>query len=259
MEDDLIDNNNIMDDDQNLYDNADNDNEDNDNNAQIDENDSNSDRRFAEPEGNWMNWFCRLEENMFFVEIDEEFLKNKANLIGIKTRDHLEIILSPEPPDESAINEEYMEQISQIKETYGLIHKRFITTPKGLALMREKYLNGIYGHCPRIMCEKQILLPCAISEDMKYSRVKVFCPLCEEVYKPRVKCDDMDGAYFGTSFPQMFLMSYPDLNPKLQVYKKYVPKLYGFKIFGKTGSKYYTEDKKELIEKMKKLNISIDN
>jgi casein kinase II subunit beta len=125
--------------------------------------------------------------------------------------------------------------------------------------MREKYLNGIYGHCPRILCDKQILLPVGLSEDMKYSRVKVFCPVCEEIYKPRQRCNDIDGAYFGTGFPQAFLMTYPDLNPKLNKIKTYIPKLYGFKIFGKYGSKYYCKNKKELNEKKKMLNISVED
>ena len=35
---------------------------------------------------------------------------------------------------------------------YGLIHSRFIVSPKGLAIMREKFLNGIFGVCPRVLC-----------------------------------------------------------------------------------------------------------
>ena len=60
------------------------------------------------------------------------------------------------------------------KELYGFIHAKFITSSTGLALIREKYLNGIYGHCPRILCDKQILLPIGLSEELKYSRVKVY-------------------------------------------------------------------------------------
>jgi casein kinase II subunit beta len=99
-----------------------------------------------------------------------------------------------------------MESVNQAKELYGLIHSRFITTSKGLALLREKYLNGVYGHCPRILCDKQILLPVGLSEDMKYSRIKVYCPKCEEIYKPRQKCSEIDGAFFGSSFPHVFLL-----------------------------------------------------
>ncbi len=67
-----------------------------------------------------------------------------------------------------------MENVQQAKELYGLIHARFIQTSNGFALIREKFLNGVYGNCPRVLCNKQILLPMGLSEDLKYSRVKVF-------------------------------------------------------------------------------------
>jgi casein kinase II subunit beta len=66
-----------------------------------------------------------------------------------------------------------MESVQQAKELYGLIHARYIQTAKGMAFIREKYLNAVYGHCPRILCNKQILLPLGLSEHLKYSRVKV--------------------------------------------------------------------------------------
>ena len=43
-----------------------------------------------------------------------------------------------------------------------------------MALIREKYLNGIYGVCPRILCDKQIVMPIGLSDEVKYSRVKVW-------------------------------------------------------------------------------------
>ena len=57
-------------------------------------------------------------------------------------------MLSQEYPQD-ALSEENIENLQSIKEIYGLIHKRFINTPKELALMREKYLNGVFGHCRR--------------------------------------------------------------------------------------------------------------
>ena len=102
--------------------------------------------------------------------------------------------------------------MQEIREIYGLIHKRFIQTQIGLGLVREKFLDGVYGSCPRLLCNKQVLLPVGLSEDARYSQVKVFCPLCQEVYKPRdiyygyqggkkiYKFDLPDGIFFGTSF-----------------------------------------------------------
>jgi len=88
---------------------------------------------------------------------------------------------------------------------YGLIHARFIISTKGLNMMRAKYLNGVFGACPRVLCDRQLVLPVGMSEDLSISRVKVYCPKCEEVYVPRIKFVDIDGAYFGCSFPHIFL------------------------------------------------------
>ena len=48
------------------------------------------------------------------------------------------------------------------------------------------------------------MIPIGMSEELRNSRVKLFCPCCEDVYLPK-RCKDMDGAYFGCSFPHIFL------------------------------------------------------
>ena len=61
---------------------------------------------------------------------------------------------------------------------------------------------------------------------------------------PKKKCHDVDGAYFGCSFPNILLMVlfiiiqvYPDLVPK-PLESNFIPKVYGFKVYGRKGSKY---------------------
>lgn len=56
---------------------------------------------------------------------------------------------------------------------YGLIHARFILSPKGLEMMRERFLLGVFGYCPRVLCERQNVLPVGMSEELSTSRVKV--------------------------------------------------------------------------------------
>lgn len=56
---------------------------------------------------------------------------------------------------------------------------------------------------------------------------------------PKFRNVNIDGAYFGTSFPHVFIKHYPDaiiLPPKVYLYE---PKIFGFKVYGKRGSKYY--------------------
>ena len=229
--------------------------------------DSNNDKRFPVEEPiDWIHWFCKLKGNEYFVEVDEDFIKKEENLEGIKTKNFIKIILSEKNTKDFDLTKELLEELQDIREIYGYIHKRFINTPEGLGLMREKFINGVFGYCPRMLCNKQVLLPVGLSEDMRYSQVKVFCPLCQEVYKPRdifygysdkkiIKFDLPDGVFFGTSFPQTFLMHFPDLDPRINAPLRYVPKLYGFRIFGKYGSKYYSENKEELKKTLLKFKI----
>jgi len=153
------------------------------------------------------------------------------------------MILSPEcPDDEDLEDEKFLEIYQEATDLYGLIHARFILSPKGLAIMREKFLLGKFGVCPRVLCERQAVLPIGMSEELRTSRVKVYCPRCEDVYIPKKKCTDVDGAYFGCSFPHILLQTYPDLypNPPNTVY---IPRIYGFKIHKKKGSKYWEQTK----------------
>jgi len=55
------------------------------------------------------------------------------------------------------------------------------------------------------------------------------------VYLPRQKQLDIDGAYFGASFPHIFLKHF---NDQIAPTPRFIPKIYGFKIFGMKGSKY---------------------
>ena len=99
------------------------------------------------------------------------------------------MILSNASPDEEELeNKRFAEVFAEASELYGLLHARYILTERGMALMREKFLNGNFGACPRVLCSGQNVLPLGLSEQPKHSRVKVFCPRCQEVYLPKKKC-----------------------------------------------------------------------
>ena len=106
-------------------------------------------------------------------------------------------------------------------------------------LQREKFQSADFGRCPRLYCGSQMLLPVGLSDLPRNYSVNLFCPSCHEIYHPRSgKHSQVDGAYFGTTFPHLFLMSHPECIPK-KSQQTYVPRIYGFRI--SRESEYYDQ------------------
>lgn len=183
----------------------------------------------------WIPWWCGLKGHEFFVEVEEEYIRDSFNLYGLRGRfqyyeDALEMILSSEAPDEDELADpEFQESYRDATDLYGLIHSRYIASPRGLQVMRGKYLRGTFGTCPRVLCDRQHVLPIGQSEDPRVSHVMIMCPKCEQVFSPKSKHKELDGSYFGSSLPQIFLQSYPTMVP-LDSPRPFTPRVFGFKL-----------------------------
>eukprot|EP01099_Mayorella_cantabrigiensis_P008112 TRINITY_DN7470_c0_g1_i1.p1 TRINITY_DN7470_c0_g1~~TRINITY_DN7470_c0_g1_i1.p1 ORF type:complete len:299 (+),score=63.59 TRINITY_DN7470_c0_g1_i1:76-897(+) len=182
----------------------------------------------------WISWFCSLRGNEFFAEVDEDFIQDDFNLTGLSALvpnyDYaLDMILDTETDE--VLSEEQQEIVESAAEMlYGLIHARYILTNRGMTVMAHKYNNVHFGRCPRVYCQGQPALPVGQSDIPRMNTVKIFCPMCQDIYYPRLRRNaNIDGAYFGTTFPHLLLQMYPDLQPVVNTVK-YVPRIYGFKI-----------------------------
>lgn len=184
----------------------------------------------------WVSWFCSLRGNEFFCEVDEDYIEDDFNLSGLSNQvpyyDYaLDMILDNEPPHDVMLTDQQQELLESAAEMlYGLIHARYIVTARGLAAMLEKFKNCDFGRCPRVMCDGQPCLPVGTSDIPGQSTTKIFCPKCEDIYYPRSEYQcAVDGAYFGTTFPHLMLMTYPMYRPPKAV-NTYVPRVFGFKL-----------------------------
>ncbi|KAL1371085.1 casein kinase II subunit beta-1 isoform X2 [Arachis hypogaea] len=183
----------------------------------------------------WISWFCNLRGNEFFCEVDDDYIQDDFNLCGLSSQvpyyDYaLDLILDVESSHGDMFTEEQNELIESAAEMlYGLIHVRYVLTSKGMAAMLDKYKNYDFGRCPRVYCSGQPCLPVGQSDIPRSSTVKIYCPRCEDLYYPRSKYQDIDGAYFGTTFPHLFLMTYGQLKPQ-KPSQSYVPRVFGFKL-----------------------------
>lgn len=189
-----------------------------------------------EDDTSWISWFCNLRGNEFFCEVDDEYIQDDFNLCGLSSQvpyfDYaLDLILDAESSHGDMFTEEQNELVESAAEMlYGLIHVRYILTTRGMSAMLEKYKNYDFGRCPRVYCCGQPCLPVGQSDIPRSSTVKIYCPKCEDIYYPRSKYQgNIDGAYFGTTFPHLFLMTYGHLKPQ-KAAQNYTPRVFGFKL-----------------------------
>lgn len=205
---------------------------------------SDSDEDYSEITGSeldeeitWIEWFCHLKGNEFFVEVDEDYIQDDFNLTGLAAQvpyyEHaLNMILDFDDQDDGLTEDQQPLVETAAQMLYGLIHARFILTSRGMAAMLDKYNSSVYGTCPLMQCEglNQSVLPIGMSDLLRQSAAKVYCPHCREIYFPRSsRLECLDGAYFGTSFAHLFFLTYQHLVPPSKPLP-YEPRIYGFRI-----------------------------
>eukprot|EP00244_Chara_vulgaris_P014639 TRINITY_DN927_c0_g1_i3.p1 TRINITY_DN927_c0_g1~~TRINITY_DN927_c0_g1_i3.p1 ORF type:complete len:311 (-),score=53.67 TRINITY_DN927_c0_g1_i3:175-1107(-) len=189
-----------------------------------------------EEDTSWISWFCGLKGNEFFCEVDDEYIQDDFNLSGLSSQvpyyDYaLDLILDVESPNDDMLTDEQHEMVESAAEMlYGLIHVRYVLTSRGMSAMLDKFKNVDFGRCPRVFCSGQPCLPMGQSDIPRQSTVKIYCPKCEDIFYPRSKYQgNIDGAYFGTTFPHLFMMTYPYIKPAKPA-QSYVPRIFGFKL-----------------------------
>jgi len=188
-----------------------------------------------EAEFGWVSYFLTLKGNEFFCEVEEDYIQDNFNLTGLSSQIPyydfaLDLICDIENDEE--FSDEHLEMIELDAEIlYGLIHARYILTNRGLYAMMEKFRNRDFGTCPRVLCSHQPLLPAGLVEAKGKDSVKLYCAVCKEVYKCKSRRhENIDGAYFGSTFPHLFFLVFPELQPNVSSMTSYVPRVFGFKL-----------------------------
>lgn len=139
--------------------------------------------------------------------------------------------------EEDGVTDEEIEESSEL--LYFYLHRRYIQSRQGMAVVAEMYKRSKFGVCPRYLCKRTPVLPIGYSDLPGRYAMKIFCPCCADVYRPAsVKQNEAEGCAFGTTFPHLFFLSYPHLIKFRQStlsaddhgIRTYIPKIFGFKV-----------------------------
>lgn len=214
----------------------------------------------------WIDLFLGKKCHEYFCDVDTEYITDRFNLINLqksvnKFTQVIQYIV--DELDDNTLESMSRSRLEQLemdaKKLYGLIHARFIITTKGLQKMLQKYRNSDFGRCPRVYCNFQPLLPVGLHDVPGIDCVKLYCSSCEDLYIPKSsRHSSIDGAFFGTSFPGIFLQAFPEIVPKHPI-KRYIPKVFGFDLHKQAQLARWQELQRlklerELIEKRVDLN-----
>ncbi|GAV53193.1 hypothetical protein ZYGR_0AI04760 [Zygosaccharomyces rouxii] len=212
----------------------------------------------------WIDLFLGRKGHEYFCDVDPEYITDRFNLINLqKTVSKFTQVVQyiVDELDEyvlEGMSHARLEQLeSDARKFYGLIHARYIITVKGLQKMLEKYKDADFGRCPRVYCNFQPLLPVGLHDVPGIDCVKLYCPSCEDLYIPKSsRHSTIDGAYFGTSFPGMFLQAFPEMVPQHPA-KRYVPKIFGFELHKQAQLARWQELQRRKLEQ-KLISIGVD-
>lgn len=115
----------------------------------------------------WINHLLRKPENAFLCVVDDTFIRDGFNLVGLS-----DLVMGYELALQTMLDETTVGKSSctgkagKSKATeaaaellYGLVHARFVLTPSGVEKMFIKYKAGCFGYCPRVNCRRTNVLP----------------------------------------------------------------------------------------------------
>lgn len=173
----------------------------------------------------WVGNFLKRNENVGLLTIQNSFLQDKFNLVGLnkyipninRSFDTLRGVSSSKYEKEEAL-------------LYYLLHQRYVLSITGMAKMLERILTNFYGECRRMGCEDFPLIPFGLSNNPRISSVKLYCHNCNNVFDPENALSNLDGCSFGSTFPHLLTLTYKEKFTKKK-YGNYVPRIFGFRVY----------------------------
>jgi casein kinase II subunit beta len=182
----------------------------------------------------WISQFCHQPQNAWYVAVDRDWIADWFNQHGLNVAfpdfdEAIELIADKQTTAWNHYGPDRITAIhTQALRIYGQMHARWISQPRGLAGMKEKYDAVIFGQCPRFGCNGTHLLPMGTTLTPRRHSAKLYCPMCCDIYRAPPNLS-LDGAHFGPAFPHIFIFEYAVCD-KSADFRPFVPTAFGFRV-----------------------------
>jgi len=178
--------------------------------------------------------FCNRTEHSWYVSIDPEWAGDWFNQHGISSLFDdfdaaVELITDRHGEAWASLADRRVYEIHyQAVRIYGMLHARWICQPRGMAQMKLKVDDGVFGQCPRFACHGTNALPMGETLTVRRHTAKLFCPRCRDIYRTPSGVP-VDGAHFGPAFPHMFLCEFTMFDKSAE-FAPFEVRAFGFKV-----------------------------
>lgn len=210
----------------------------------------------------WPPWTAHLEDHC--LANNDVLVAGASELLGVlrvvdpDADDFADFILSLLNDDgrciENGGNAGGASILNRLSMLYTVLHQRQLFTKLAMTIIEERFNAGgdfLLGHCPRVLCHEQPLLPFGRHYRPQASRLLGYCPLCQDLYNVH---SELDGALYGPTWCHFFLRAHWSghacrrqqpadmplfrsmISKELASFEMYVPRIFGFKFAANRAS-----------------------
>ena len=166
-------------------------------------------------------YILSLPGHDWMVAVDKQFNLEVHNKTGFREqltfyKYALQMLFDIVPKDLKSMGAKQTDTVhDDALKLYGLMHSRYIQSSQGQTKMLQKWAKGTFGLCTdKCRFDQVPLLPIGLSDHPEEETVRLFCPKCEEVTRPKQReYARLDGAYFGTVYHRLMFMFNPEYYP----------------------------------------------
>lgn len=180
---------------------------------------------------NWIEEFVNKEGNDYLLTVPMEFITDKFNLVGLG-----KYIESPDRVLKFFLDNKTEVDEKEVTTFYLLVHQRYILSKTGLEEAFMRVINGVYGNCRVFGCNNAPLIPMGVTDLPDLSTVKMYCYNCRNIFVPEEEYSKLDACAFGRTFPHFLEMTYKS-NFNRNKLGKYIPRIFGFRIYEEKSEK----------------------
>jgi casein kinase II subunit beta len=142
----------------------------------------------------WVTAFSERAGNELYLKVPNSFIIDPVTISCLNTllnginqtysKHVLDYILIISDSHCFPKSKKFIHQNKLATDYYNILHSLFVVSPQGLLEVKKMFKQKKFGECLRVYCDRFPLIPVGFHDQLRRSKVKLFCPKCRDIYYP---------------------------------------------------------------------------